>query len=480
MSNKKILDIPVHSIILTVGPSGAGKTHFVKNHLIPGLQENGRPDRAVNIQNISSDDIKRGLGQMHEEDFHKYDNEMMYINKQAFDVLYNRVKAVTSYPLNAEYVIVDTKGVSEYFRDKIKEIAKSNNYNFGVIVFDYEDKEDYMKNIPEDAEDETKSFYRTLIHKDIKNLRRDVIGKLKSEGYKFTHKITSNDFDTYEIVSENFKEYVSRILDPNVEYTVIGDVHGCIDELKELIQKNGFEITRSGLIKTVEGRQIILAGDCVDKGPKIAETIKFVYNNLTKGRLKMIIGNHENFVYKFLKGKIKLGGDITQEFIDTYFDTIPLLKDDDKLRGEFFSLVDMSKEFYMHRDFIVTHAPCKNKYLGKMGAKSLRNQRMISYPKFRDYKDRVEYIGAVEEYFSFLKDESEVSFPHHIFGHVNCQEMRVVNKINIDHGCVAGGKLTSIVIKPNREPSFQYVNSKQPVKEDKLFPFFLGGFEHGL
>jgi len=93
------------------------------------------------------------------------------------------------------------------------------------------------------------------------------------------------------------------------EYIVVGDVHGCVDELKQLLRQNGFIINLDGLIdiSTTQSKSIILLGDFVDKGShlKIAETIEFIYKNylhLNKERqsLYLVMGNHEMMVERFI------------------------------------------------------------------------------------------------------------------------------------------------------------------------------------
>ncbi len=66
---------------------------------------------------------------------------------------------------------------------------------------------------------------------------------------------------------------------------VIGDVHGCFDELMLIIKK----ITRQD-----KDAAFILTGDLIDRGPKVGETIEWAMENITpNGRFRCIRGNHE-------------------------------------------------------------------------------------------------------------------------------------------------------------------------------------------
>lgn len=72
---------------------------------------------------------------------------------------------------------------------------------------------------------------------------------------------------------------------------VIGDVHGCFDEMIALIDK----------IKTKDKNALIyFVGDFVDRGPKVWETIEWVMNNVTPdGEFQSVQGNHEQMVMQW-------------------------------------------------------------------------------------------------------------------------------------------------------------------------------------
>lgn len=131
----------VHTIFMLVGSTECGKTTFAKEVLVPGLRfEDGRGNIKANVQYLSSDGIRQELLGY---EYDKYDQVMLEASEQAFRLLFERLKLATSFPINAEFVVVDTTGLSEDFRAKVKDIAVQNNYNLEVIVFDYRRREDY-------------------------------------------------------------------------------------------------------------------------------------------------------------------------------------------------------------------------------------------------------------------------------------------------------------------------------------------------
>jgi hypothetical protein len=83
----------------------------------------------------------------------------------------------------------------------------------------------------------------------------------------------------------------------------------------------------------------------------------------------------------------------------------------------------------------VTHAPCKNKYLGKLDNHSLRHQR--TFKLFREHDTQMQI--------KFIEEEAVKNHPFHFFGHVAAKEsFRVKNKIHLDTGSASGNKLVGV------------------------------------
>ena len=69
---------------------------------------------------------------------------------------------------------------------------------------------------------------------------------------------------------------------------VIGDVHGCFDELTRLLE---------AIHSKDSDAHIIFVGDFIDRGPKVIETLDWVLNHITPdGVYRSVLGNHEQMV----------------------------------------------------------------------------------------------------------------------------------------------------------------------------------------
>jgi hypothetical protein len=444
------VEIPIHTIIPLVAPSNSGKSYFAKNVLIPQLKEK-YPE--LNVQYIASDDIRReSLG---DDVRHKHDPEMLQVSDQAFKLLQLKLEVATSFPICAEIIIVDTTGLAESFREQMLAHGKKTNYNVVPIVFDYENRDDYYSH----KDESVKNF---VIAKHITKLRKEVLKTINKKKYIDVIKIREKDFSGIEVIVNNYNFYRSHFLPvvPKKEYMVVGDLHGCLDEFKELIQKSNCEIDENGLI---QGDKIFIVQDYVDKGYAILELISFIHKNWKNGTIIPLIGNHENYVYKRLTGEIK--EDKTLE--DSYFNSCSMLLDQANVefKDMFIELFLASKHFFKHKNFFVNHAPCPEKYLGKIDNISLKKQRNFVYPKRKDFDNDEVYIGKLEEELSFIQDYKSWNSKPVVWGHIAIRNtVRMGNTMMIDTGCVSGNKLCGVSFNDDGQTFFKVVSSKDNQK----------------
>ncbi|TDR51585.1 metallophosphoesterase [Paenilisteria rocourtiae] len=429
------LKTQLHTIFMLVGPTECGKSSFAKEILIPQLQFS-EPNKNfhANVQYLPSDVIRQ---EMLGNDYDKYAQIMLEASDQTFELLFKKLDLVTKFPINAEFVILDTTGLTADFREKVRETAKENNYNVEVILFDYRNRNDYY----------TSERSKKLISNHVTRLKKEILPNLAREQYHHIHRIRAKDFTNYEIEVTNRALFLETLLPTNEAYTMIGDVHECVSELKALLLKLGCQIEDNKI--SYSPHKMILVGDWIDKGKNTREITEFLYEN--QQHFLFVLGNHENFVHKYILGEIK---GANQEIVDNYFDSIPDLVADPKLFRKFEQLFHLAQPFYHYighetASFYVTHSPCQNKYIGKLDGNSMRHQRNFHLDRTR----------PVQEQLTFLENEAVNNYPYHIFGHVAAkQAFRVKNKLHLDTGCAHGNELTAVTLK-YRKPIFKSIQS---------------------
>ena len=225
---------------------------------------------------------------------------------------------------------------------------------------------------------------------------------------------------------------------------IIGDVHGCLAELKLLIQKAIHQHNQSQNF-----RAIVLVGDLVNKGPHSAEVIKFVRRQQQKYRNVFTVrGNHDDRALAAALGDeecarksrydwVKKG--LSDEDIEwmaelPYTITIPsrLLQ---QPQGS-------GSETMQDQDVIVVHAGLlPNVSLDDQDTRIMTTIRdLISIPDEVDGKDTKENIAKA------WKGPELVIFGHDAKRGLQREEYA----IGLDTGCVYGKQLTGIIL-PERK-----------------------------
>lgn len=71
---------------------------------------------------------------------------------------------------------------------------------------------------------------------------------------------------------------------------VVGDIHGCYDELMKLLKK----------VKFKQSDRVVSVGDLVSKGPKVREVLDLF---ITDKRFSTVIGNHDLILRRYWNGE---------------------------------------------------------------------------------------------------------------------------------------------------------------------------------
>ena len=235
-------------------------------------------------------------------------------------------------------------------------------------------------------------------------------------------------------------ERVPSICDVPPPYDIIGDIHGCREEMEELFKKLGYELC-DGIFIHPEGRTPIFIGDITDRGPDSVGTMEIALNMTDAGKALYIPGNHCVKLEKYLNG-----GEVNIRWgIETTIKELESLEKSqfDSLAARFADLINKSPRHLILDDgkLVVTHAGIKEKMIGReykrvrrfclFGASEGNHENGL--PKRIDWA--AEYKGK----------------PLVVYGHTPVKEPEFrFNTINIDQGCVFGGELTALRY-PERE-----------------------------
>ena len=95
-------------------------------------------------------------------------------------------------------------------------------------------------------------------------------------------------------------------LQPGTRFDILTDVHGCLDEFGELLERLGYERpVRPGRDAwgVPPGRHLIIAGDLVDRGPAIAGLLRVAMAMVEQGTMSVTIGNHDDKLLRALRGR---------------------------------------------------------------------------------------------------------------------------------------------------------------------------------
>lgn len=437
-----------NTIIMLVGAIASGKSTLAQS-IKKSISNQG-----FSCEVISSDSLRHSmLGEV----LPNLDSRMDGASAQAFKVFNAMLESYISFPVNKDFVILDTTGLSEAYRNQIIQLASDHHYNVEMVVLDIPYKDLKQQSIERDGE----ANYRMIRSK--KRLREDVMPNLNRKAYEKVHIIKTveklNSFADEIFIDGN--KHQSYFFEPEKKLAVIGDVHECVEELIEMLDRLIDEKTEV----------IFLIGDLLDKGQNTPGMINFLRELSNNGGhyrdtpMVTLAGNHERYVYKALKGEI----DKNEELENNYFTSLAHLRSNDEDREFFIKLyeegmhntVDIHRG--MERGFILTHAPCANKFLGKTDAVSKKCQNNF-YFKSREEEEMLKEL-------KFIEEEADFNHPYHIFGHVahtSTKPVRIKNKIYLDTGCVHGGSLSCVVFNGRFVDFFSIPSKNRSAKGSRI------------
>ena len=85
-------------------------------------------------------------------------------------------------------------------------------------------------------------------------------------------------------------------------YDIVGDVHGCIDELRDLLDRLGYQLD-GDIARHPAGRTLAFLGDLNDRGPGSIAVWSIAVASLAAGTALYVPGNHDSKFARYLMGR---------------------------------------------------------------------------------------------------------------------------------------------------------------------------------
>lgn len=264
------IKIPDFSLILLIGAAGSGKSTFAARHFLP-------------TEVISSDQC-RAMVVDDETDQNVTPDALELVHFIAAKRLARRRLAV-----------IDATNVRPEDRRKLIDLARQYHALPTAIVFD----------LPEEicldrtAARPDRSLSPRMVYEHIRSLRKSLRG-LDREG--FNGVVILRDEVTINGVTITREPLWCDQRQERGPFDMIGDVHGCLDELRLLLGRLGYGEV-SGIFQHPEGRRAVFLGDLVDRGPDSPGVLRLVMAMVAAGSAFAVLGNHDLKLLKKLNGK---------------------------------------------------------------------------------------------------------------------------------------------------------------------------------
>ena len=448
------LSLPDVCLVLLVGSSGSGKSTFAARHFLP--------------TEVLSSDRYRGFVADDETD--------QSATKDAFEAL----QFVAGKRLERRRLtVIDATNVKQGARAALVALAKKHDALCVAIVLDVPEAVCIQRN--RDRPD--RAFGPNVIERQQRDLRRS-LKDLKREGFSSVTILNGLEIDG--VVLERRPLYNDRRGDTG-PFDIIGDVHGCADELEGLLERLGYAPEKTVPEETApkkadaplyaytyrhpDGRRAVFGGDLVDRGPRSLETVGLVRNMVLAGAALCVPGNHDAKLVRKLRGR-KVTVNHGLETTLAELEALPEASREPtgRLVADFLEGL-VSHYVFDNGELVIAHAGLPERLQGRASG------RVREFALYGDVTGETDALGLPVrgDWAADYRGAARV-----VYGHTPVAKPQWRHKtINIDTGCVFGGSLTALrypemelesvrAARTYAEPSRPFLEGPVPQPQDDL------------
>jgi protein phosphatase len=399
--------IPEFCLVVLVGASGSGKSTFARRHFKP--------------TEVVSSDACRGIV----ED----DENSLDATADAFALLHfiaeTRLK-------RRKLAVIDATNVRQEDRAHLVRIARKYHALAVAIVLDPGEDICFERNKTRPD----RQYGPHVVRSHMASLRRN-LRRLDKEGFRYVHELRSTEaIDSIKIVRERIWTDVRNVGGP---FDIVGDVHGCADELEALLAKLGYLVSwlgegaeRDCTVIPPQGRRAVFVGDLVDRGPRTPDVLRLVRSMERAGNALCVPGNHDVKLVRWLYGRnVKLTHGLAASAAQLEQET-PAFRE--RMKAFLDSLV--SHLWLDGGRLVVAHAGIREEMIGRSSG------AVREFCLYGETTGETDEFGLPVRYNWAAEYRGKTAV---VYGHtpvVNAEWLN--NTICIDTGCVFGGKLTAL------------------------------------
>ncbi|RZS91555.1 polynucleotide 3'-phosphatase /polynucleotide 5'-hydroxyl-kinase /polynucleotide 2',3'-cyclic phosphate phosphodiesterase [Motilibacter rhizosphaerae] len=399
------LPLPALSLVALVGASGSGKTSFAAQHFRP--------------TEVLSSDAFRGLVSDDEND--------QSATADAFDALfYVAAKRLAA----GRLTVIDATNVQQDARRKLVALAREHDVLPVAIVLDLPERTCLERN----AARGDRSFGPGVVRRQRESLRRS-LRSLAKEGFRTVHVLREpEEVARVEVVRTRL---YNDLRDTTGPFDVVGDVHGCREELEELLGELGWVLARDEDGRAVgarhlQGRTAVFLGDLVDRGPDTPGILRLVMGMVAAGTALAVPGNHESKLVRALRGRPVTVSHGLAESLEQ------LERETPEFRRQVEEFLDGLVSHYVLDGgrLVVAHAGVPERYQGRASG------RVREFCLYGDTTGESDEFGLPVRY-PWARDYRGRAMV--LYGHTPVPQPEWVNgTMCLDTGCVFGGRLTAM------------------------------------